>query len=328
MLHINIPSLGTRLNILFWSIALVDAALFLGLIATYAAIPGATTSGGKEMGIFFFGVVPLVVLALTALLFHYGRSPLWKYAALAVVLGPGLLYAQVQIRGTLIDYRVRENQLGRGYFKEPALKQLGAAVVRGDLPLIGRLSPGVALDTVGTGGMTLIELAAEQVPQDELSSARVRAKVALVEELLRLGAKPNPALGRALRTNDAGLLQALLAHGANPDAPAEDSGPAVFQWLSVMPAGHLTLLINRGLDVNITQYGASLALTSALSRRYDLVLILARAGADLRQSRNDGRTIASEIASRRAGALTDHPELPTELAAIEKILTAQMQATP
>lgn len=310
------------MNVLFWSVVALDALLFLFILISTATSPGATSNGGREMGMFFFGIVPLVALALAATLFYFSRSLVWKSVALLVVLGPGLYYANLKIRDTLIDYRIRQNHLGRGYFHGADLKSMGAAVVRGDLDELRRVAPSVDLQATGDRGMTLIRLAAEQVPINEVATERVRVTVAVVEELLRLGAAPDPALSTALKADDPALLQALLAHGAHPNA-VNDGEPVVFEWLKVMPATHLILLIDKGLDINVTKYHESLALASALNRRLDLVLVLGRNGADLSKPRKDGRTVATEIASIGTKAREEGVQPPVELAAIEEMLTSQ-----
>ncbi len=144
---------------LFWSVVALDAALFLGLlIATLAQRAGAN-DGGREMGIFFFVLVPAVIIGVAVLLYVFTQALAWKILALIIVAGPGLFIAGGQIRSAYIDYMVRQHTAGRGFFTTPELDEMGAAVVAADIATLRRLGPKVDVNAVGEQGRTLIGMA-------------------------------------------------------------------------------------------------------------------------------------------------------------------------
>lgn len=312
------------MNIVFWSVVGLDAALFLGLLISMLAQGGGGggADGGREMGIFFFVMVPLILIGGAVCLYAFSRSPPWKILALIIVAGPGLFIAGGQIRSAYIDYVVRQNALGRGYFSTPAMKSMGAAVVQADLTTLQRLGPTVDVNAVGERGTTLIGMATEQAfgAQDEKHARRTRS---VIETLIRLGAKPGPAMSAALKVQDPAVLNALLKAGADPNALTEQGSPLVFEWLSIMPVENLRLLIQHGLNVNVIQYNTPLAVEVTLKRRWDLLLLLAQSGADLHKPRNDGRNVADELAIRVEEAKSEGREPPPDLLQVQELLGAR-----
>lgn len=310
------------MNPIFWTVVGLDAALFLGLLISVLVQRGGSESGGREMGIAFFVIVPALLIGAAVLLYLFARSPVWKVIALIVVAGPGLLIAGTQIRSAYIDYVVRQNALGRGYFSTAAMKAMGAAVVQADLATLQRLGPTVDVNTVGEGGTTLIAMATDlafDAPDPE-SAHRRRA---VIETLLGLGAKPGPAMSSALKVKDPAVLAALLDAGGDPNAPTEAGTPLVFEWLSIMPVENLRLLIRHGLNVNAAQYNTPLAVEVTLQRRWDLLLLLAQSGADLSKPREDGRNVADELTARIEEAQGENREPPADLLRVRELLGAR-----
>lgn len=336
------------MNPIFWSVVALDAALFLGLLISMLVQRGGSADGGREMGIAFFVIAPLLLIGVAVLLYLFTRSPVWKVIALIIVAGPGLLLAGTRIRSAYIDYVVRQNALGRGYFSSATMKAMGAAVVAADIATLQRLGPTVDVNTVGERGMTLIGLATDQAfgaPEEERSSTGPGAgssnepsvpgpqpaaiphrgrRRAVIETLLRLGAKPNPtATSTALKVRDPAVLGALLNAGADPNALTERGTPLVFEWLSVMPAENLKLLIQHGLNVNVAQYDTPLPVEVTLQRRWDLLLLLAQSGADLTKPRGvDNRNVAGELATRMEEAKSEGRQPPPELLRVRELLGA------
>jgi len=310
------------MNPVFWSVVGLDVALFLGLLVSMLVQRGGSADGGREMGVFFFVIVPLIAIGLAVLLYVFSRSPAWKILALLIVAGPGLFIAGGQIRSAYIDYVVRQNVLGRGYFSSPAMKAMGAAVVDADLVTLQRVGPTVDVNAVGEGGKTLIGMAADQA-FDAPDEKRARRRLAVIETLLRLGAQPGPAMSAALKVNDPAVLKALLDAGADPNAMTDQGSALVFEWLSILPVQNLRLLIQHGLDINVVQYDTPLAVEVTLKRRWDLLLLLAESGADLRKPRNDGRNVADELAIRVEEAKAEGREPPPELLRVRELLGAR-----
>jgi hypothetical protein len=310
------------MNPIFWSVVVLDVALFLGLLISMLVQRGGSENGGREMGIAFFVIAPLLLIGVAVLLYVLTRSSVWKILALIIVAGPGLFIAGGRIRGAYIDYVVRQNTLGRGYFSTAAMKAMGAAVVEADLATLQRLGPTVDVNEVGERGKTLIGMAADQA-FDAPDEKRARRRLAVIEALLRLGAKPGPAMSLALKVKDPAVLTALLNAGADPNGLTEQGAPLVFEWLSTMPVENLRLLIQRGLNVNVVQYRTPLPVEVTLQRRWDLLLLLAQSGADLTRPRDDGRNVAGELAIRVEEAKSEGREPPPDLLRVRELLGAR-----
>jgi hypothetical protein len=261
--------------------------------------------------------VPAFLLGLAVLLYVFSSTTFWKIAALLVVAGPGLYMGVNQIRNASIDYRIRQNALGRGYFSGSTLKSLGAAVVERDLAALQRLGPSVDLNTVGERGMTLMGLAAEQI-REAATPERAASGLLVVQALLKLGAKPDAALDTAMTMADPELLATLLAAGADPNQ-LEDGQPVIFARLSTLPVANLRLLIEHGLNVDIMSRQSPLAFDTAQKRRWDLVALLAEHHANLLVPRSDGRTVAQEVAAGMAEAATTGVPAP-ELLQVQSAL--------
>ena len=310
------------MNPIFWSVVCLDVVLFLGLLVSMLVQRGGSSSGGREMGIAFFVILPLILIGAAVLLQVYSRSLGWRIVALIIVAGPGLFIAGGQIRSACIDYIVRQNALGRGYFASTAMKEMGAAVVQADLATMQRLGPTVDVNAVGERGTTLIAMATEQA-FEATDEKRARRRLAVVETLIRLGAKPGPAMSAALKVKDPAVLNALLKAGADPNALTEQGSPLVFEWLSIMPVENLRSLVRHGLDVNVVQYNTPLAVEVTLKRRWDLLLLLAQSGADLHKPRDDGRNVAGELAIRVEEAKSEGHEPPPDLLRVRELLGAR-----
>jgi hypothetical protein len=310
------------MNPFFWAVVALDVALFLGLLISMLVQRGGSESGGREMGIAFFVIAPLLLIGAAVLLYVFTRSPVWKIIALIIVAGPGLFIAGGRIRSAYIDYVVRQNALGRGYFSTSEMKAMGAAVVEADLATLQRIGPTVDVNAVGERGTTFIGMATEQA-FDAPDEKRARRRRAVIETLLRLGAKPGPAMSAALKVKDPAILEALLKAGADPNALTEQGSPLVFEWLSIMPVENLRLLVQHGLNVNVVQYNTPLAVEVTLKRRWDLLLLLAQSGADLAKARDDGRNVAGELAIRVEEAKTEGREPPPDLLRVRELLGAR-----
>ena len=282
------------MNVVFWSIVVINATLFIAILISTLK-PSGSDSGGRAMAQFFLVVVPSIVLVLAVLLYVFSQSVVLRGVALAIVAGPGLFIGGQQVRSVFIDYQVKQDMLGRGYFSGSAMKAMGAAVVQADAATLQKLGPGVDVNTVGDDDMTLMRLATETTFQQQATTPTT-SQLAVVQTLLQLGAKPDSGLERASLLSDPLILSILLKAGGNPNLRLADDVPLVFSALSVLPLESLRLLTEHGLDVNTVSYGNSLAFEAAIHHRWDLLTLLVEHGADARKPREDGRTPAGEIA--------------------------------
>ena len=235
---------------IFWAAVALDTVLFVVLLVLGLAQKG-ISDGGREMALIFSVIIPAIVVGGGALLFLKSESSAWRGIGLFIVAGPGLFIAAARLRSAAIDYQVRQNSDGSGYFSAREMKLAGTAVVHGDTAALASLGPKLDVNTKGRHGMTLMELALTQVLDSTASRNVVRA-------LLARGADPNTGLENAIKASDGLMLATLLDAGAKPNF-ADDRGPVVFQWLGVTPIANFTTLLDHGLDVNLLDHSGSLA---------------------------------------------------------------------
>ena len=315
----------TRLGQVFWTIAAIDAVLLTLFFMMMLHSRSGQNDGGREMGFFYFGVVPAVVLGAGMLLFHFSASWPMKSIALFIVIVPAIWFAKSQVEDRLIDRRVEANRNGSGYFESEAMKQMGAAVVQRDVQTLMRIGPTVDVNTPGRD-MTLMRLAVEG-PDARTSNG---SEMPVVRALLSLGAHADDAMPVACVRFDSALLELLLAAGANPNlgavpqAPQAAQQPLVFQVIRSLTPANFGLLAAHGLDLNSTSYGDPLPVQLTIHRRWDLLAIAIELGADLGRARPDGRNVTDELASQIAEETAAGREPPPALVRARKLLEARL----
>ena len=250
-------------------------------------------------------------------------------AALGIVAGPGLIVAGARLRSAMIDYRVRQNAAGSGYFSGRDLKRAAAAVVRRDVSTLAALNRNVDVNTKGTRGMTLMELAVTQAFESSATPSGGSTSLEVVRALLSRGADPNAGLEIATKLPDSTILLALLDAGAKPGS-ANDHGPVVFQWLNVMPLANFTALLEHGLDVNLSDaFGTPLIIATAENDRWNFVLLLMDRGADAARVARNGRRLGDVVQSRIESTTERPPEMKADIARVRARLAAEEpQTTP
>lgn len=298
----------TRLGQLFWPIAAIDAVLLAIFFVMSLQSRGGQQDGGREMGLFFFVIVPAVVLGGAMWLFHVSTSLPMRSVALFIVIVPGLWFAKTQTEGWMIDRRVEAQRNGTGYFDSEPMRQLGAAVVQRDVATLMRIGPTVDVNTPGRD-MTLMRLAVEG-PDARVSDG---SDLPVVRALLALGAHADDAMPVACVRFDSALLAMLLAAGADPNLRVSPQQPLVFQVIRSLTPANFRLLATHGLDLNSSYDDDPLAVQLTIHRRWDLLAIAIELGADTGRARPDGRNVAGELASQIAEETSAGRELPDEL---------------
>ena len=307
-----------RLGQIFWCIAVIDAALLAVFCAVALRDSGGGRDGGREMGLFFFVLVPAVVLCGAMLLFHFSASWMMKSVALFIVVVPGLWFAKTQLDHWLIDRRVEANRSGSGYFESEPMRQMGAAVVRRDVATLMRIGPTVEVNTPGRE-MTLMRLAVT-TPDARVSEG---SELPVVRALLALGAHASDAMPAACLRFDSALLEILLAAGADPNQRTDGREPLVFGAMQRLPASSFRLLAAHGLDLNSTSHDGPLVVQLTIYRRWDLLSIAIALGADTGRARPDGRNVASELGTQIAEEVAAGREPPIELLRARDLIEAQ-----
>ena len=301
----------------FWLFVLVDAALFLVLV-TLGFLANPQPDGGNEMALVFSVIIPAIIVGAAVLLFVTSKSPRMRVVALVIVAGPGLLVAGARVRSAAVDYQVRRNAAGSGYFSERVLRSAGAAVVRRDVPALQALKGRVDVNAKGTRGMTLMELAVTQAFESPPPPDAGASSLDVVRALLALRADPNAGLEIATKLRDAAILRVLLDAGANPNY-ADDRGPVMFHWLNVMPLVNFTALLDHGLDLNLVDHtaGTPLIMAAAWNDRWELVLLLMARGANAALGDRKGTKLADVVESRMQSTMARPPEMKADIARVK-----------
>ena len=308
------------MNRLFWGVVALDTLLFVVLLVATLRDTRAS-DGGKEMGLFFFILVPCFIIGLAVLLFVFARSAAWRILALLIVAGPGLFLAGSRLREAWIGHIIREKNSGRGYFSGSAPRAMGSAVVQRDTAAIARLAPTLDLNTVGERGMTFVGLALEQAFEAPDSADPRPSSLVVVQTLLSLGAKPEPGLDVATKLKDPSILRALLEAKADPNFRRDSGGPVVFEWLGVMPVENLRLLIDHGLDLNcVGSYGTPLVVAIGEAQRWDLLELLLQRGVDPAPADRNGRTIGQFVDELVTDRTRNDREVGEDLLRVQSLL--------
>lgn len=307
----------TRLGQVFWAIAAIDAALLAVLLVMTLQQPSVQNDGGREMGLFYFIMLPGLALVLAMLLFHFSTSLPAKWVALFIVVMPGLYFAKSQIEHRIVDRAIAADRIGVGYFDTEPMRQMGAAVVKRDVETLMRLGPAVDVNAPGRD-MTLMGLA--------VSSADMRvsdgSEMPVVRALLALGANADAAMEAACIRVDSDLLETLLAAGGNPNLKVGAQQALVFVTMSSITPRSFRLLARHGLDLNSKSYDDPLPVQLTIYRRWDLLAIAIELGADTKRARPDGRNVAGELASQIDEETKAGRVLPADLLRASALLEA------
>jgi hypothetical protein len=304
----------------FWTLAAIDAALLAVLLVITLQSSAGQNDGGKQMGIFFFILLPGAVLVFAMLLFHFSGSVLVKSIALFVVVAPALWFAKQQIEDRVIDRRVEANRSGVGYFKSGPMRQMGAAVVAHDVATLMRVGPTVDVNEPGDN-MTLMQLAVAR-PDAGISSGD---ELPVVRALLDLGGKPDAAMSAACHQRDSALLKILLDAGGNPNLNVRGDEPLVFEVMSSITPENFRLLAGHGLDLDAKSHGDPLLVQLSIYRRWDLLAIAIELGADLTATRLDGRNVAGELSAQIDEETRAGHDVPPALLHAQALLASKLQ---
>jgi hypothetical protein len=283
----------SRLGRIFWAMAAIDAALLVFLLVTSLQDSAGAHDGGREMGLFFFVMLPGLALLFAVLLFRFSSSLPARSIALLIVVLPAAFLVDQQIEDRIIDRRIAADRAGVGYFDTEPMREMGAAVVQRDVATLMRVGPTVDVNAPGRD-MTLMRLA---VRADDARTSD-GSELPVVRALLALGARPDDAMPDGCVRSDPALLQTLIDAGGHPNLLVTPDKPLIFDTMSSITPQNFRLLAEHGLDLDSQSRGDPLPVQLAIYRRWDLLAIAIELGADTKRARADGRTVAGELASQ------------------------------
>jgi hypothetical protein len=277
------------MNRVFWILITVEVVGLLVALAVGWKSP--SDSGGREMGIAFGIVLPLLVLAGAALAFHFSSSSVVKNAAFFVAVAPGLGLLVIWGRNLMLDAGVSGARIRE--FPDGPQRALARAVSSGNAGKAKQLAPTAKLNQPSESGNTFLSLALLNMTP---------GTVEMVRALLKAGADPNQAtekgwtipLVRAILLKNADLIKALLDAGADPNQPnpygtvsyhvaLDDPDPANL--------GIFVLLLDRGGKLEAADASGRTALmNAAMAGNWRAMDVLLQRGANRNAKDKDGKT--------------------------------------
>jgi ankyrin repeat protein len=299
------------LTLLFWLVVALNlAVLGLWLLLALAAAPSAHTSPLPVVGI---ALLPFLLLAALAFLFHRSTTPLWRIVATLLAAAPALWFTVTLLTNNAQIAAVSDASGQLTFFPAGPARDLATAITKNDAATVAARLPQVDVNNPGFEGMTLLTLAMRQLRTTPQHHEILRL-------LLKAGANPNLAPGNLdglplttalqLRVKTGPEpVQLLLAAGANPNATGAFGTPAFFS--AIGPPNQspdlLPLLLERGADLKAKDQQGHTALHQAATiPNWNAVLLLLQRGAGANEFRSpQGQTLPALVAQRQATSPAD-----------------------
>jgi hypothetical protein len=287
------------LKLAFWALVALDL-LGIGLFFLLGLAAAGSSRTNPLLVILLLLVIPAAVLGTATLLFTRATTMPIRLVALLIAAAPLLIAASS--RGLAeFEFRSSTNAAGQmTFFRSGPMRDIAEAILRNDASAVAALAPTVDLNRSGVSDMTLLGLAIRQ-----LRSTPDQHEV--LRTLLAAGADPNRAaqyelpLAVAIQVSGkAGIrpAQLLLDAGANPNLTSSYGEPVFYAATGVSAAPEvLSLLIDRGADVNAeNSQGRTALISAANTRNWKAALLLLRRGADPERGHGaDGQTFRSLV---------------------------------
>lgn len=324
--------LNSKMNVAFWSIAGIEGLVLAVFCVMFLADDNkGNHDGGRSMALFFFLIIPGAVLGLAILLHVFFTSAVMRGIALLIVISPAIILVVAKGDDFYDTYQAKQREQGRGYFSGRAMRAMATAVAQADIPLVEKLATTVDINSVGDSGITLLWVATD-INTPQAANVTPETRLALVQTLLKLGAKPNrvsgpdsevsPVLLSALNMKESAVAKALLDAGADPNALSNTGASMLFAATGSMPVESLRLLMDHGADVNATWQGAPFSVWVCLDRRWDLLSLLIERGIDVSRTytKDDLRTAASFVATAIEEARAEGHEPEASLLRVQSLI--------
>lgn len=298
------------LRLVFWGLVIVDLLGILLLFALGLAAAGPSKTNPVQVTLVLL-VLPSIPLAASALLFLRTTSPVLRAVALLLAAAPLLILVSTR---AIADVQLRANSNERGeltFFRAGPMREIAEAIARNDSSTVASLLPKVDVNETGFSGMTLLMLATRQLRQTPEQRGALR---------LLLSARADPNTGAQYELPLAIAIQVsgkagnepvklLLDAGANPNLKTSFGEPVYFQATGQStPLETLTLLLDRGADVNATAANESTVLFSAANtRNWKAALLLLQHGADWRKGKSVNGLPFKNLIDSYSGAESGDP---------------------
>ena len=271
------------IRVLFWALVAIDV-LGVGLLFLLGlAAAGSTRSNPLQVALLLL-VLPCIPLVVAILLFVKTSSPGLRILALFIAATPMLLLVSAR---AVAEWQVRAYSNAEGklmFFRGGPMRELAEAIARNDTTAVAALLKTVDVNRTGFSGVSPLILAMRQLRETPERQEVLRL-------ILDAGAEPNKSaqyelpLSIAIELDDKtgpGPVKLLLDKGADPNL-TENVGEPVFFLATGQSARleTLTMLIDRGANVNaVARNGHTALFSAANSRNWKAVLLLLQRGAN------------------------------------------------
>jgi hypothetical protein len=292
-------------KVVFWGLAALDLLGILLLFVLGLAAAGSSRTSPLQVTLFLL-VLPCIPLAAAMVVYVRSTSPVGRVVALLLVAAPLAVLVSTK---AIADVQLRANSNERGeltFFRAGPMREIAEAIRRNDSRTVASLVPKVDVNETGLSDMTLLLLAARQLRETPQQHEVLRV-------LLAARADPNKAAQYELplaiaiqQSGKAGLepVKLLLDARANPNLKTSFGDPVWFAAIGQSSTLEtLTLLLDRGADVNaITPNGSTALFTAANVRNWKAALVLLERGADWRRGRSVNGVSFRDLIDSYAGA--------------------------
>ena len=277
------------LKVAFWGLVALDLLGILLLFVLGLAAAGSSRTSPVQVTLLLL-ILPCIPLAASVVLFVRATSPVGRLVALVVAAAPLLILVSARAMA-VAQLRATTNERGEmTFFRRGPTREIAEAIARNDSRAVASLVPKVNVNATGLSDVTLLLLAARQLRQTPEQHDVLRV-------LLAAGADPNKGgqyeLPFAIVIQQSGKagtepVKLMLDAGANPNLATSFGEPVWFAATGQSASLEtLTLLLDRGADMNAIARNESTALFSAASaRNWKAALLLLDRGADWRRGRS------------------------------------------
>lgn len=278
----------------------ISLLFILGLAAA-----GSSRTNPLQVALYLL-VLPCIPLAASVLLFVRATAPGWRLLALLIAAAPLLIAVSAR---TIAEVQLRANTNEQGeltFFRSGPMRAMAEAIARNDARTVDSLAKTVDVNETGFSDMTLLLLAARQLRRTPEQHDVLRALLAARADPNK-GAQYELPLAIAIQVSGkAGPepVKLLLDAGANPNLRDSFGTPVYFAATGQSSTLEtLTLLLDRGADVNATGPKEATALfAAATTRNWKATHLLLQRGADWKRGRSVNGLPFESLIDSYAGA--------------------------
>lgn len=293
------------IKLAFWALVAIDALGILLLFVLGLAAAGSAKTNPVQVALVLL-VLPSIPLAVAVALYLRATTPAARLVALLLAAAPLLIAFSAR---ALAELQLRANTNAAGeltFFRSGPMREMAEAIMRNDARTVASLAGRADVNRTGLEDMTPLLLAMRQLRKtpDQQEVLRV---------LLDAGADPNTGaqyelpLSIALQLADKTgpePVKRLLDAGANPNLASSFGVPV---WFSATGRSAtietLTMLLDRGADVNfVGPKGETALFSAAATRNWAAALLLLERGANAQLGRSVNGLSFANLIDSYAGA--------------------------